>query len=60
MDAFGSFTMDLFTATSDLDLSVNFSDDTAANFARENKISTLRKLAKRLYAHQSKLIICNL
>nr|CAD1840866.1 unnamed protein product [Ananas comosus var. bracteatus] len=48
VDAFGSFTMDLFTATSDLDLSVNFSDDTTTNFARENKISTLRKLAKRL------------
>ncbi|XP_073065445.1 uncharacterized protein [Primulina eburnea] len=49
---FGSFVMDLFSATSDLDLSVNF--NTNAHFPREKKIQTLRKFAKKLYSLQSK------
>ncbi|CAA2963590.1 Hypothetical predicted protein [Olea europaea subsp. europaea] len=50
---FGSFLMDLFSTTSDLDLSVNFSSN-AIEFPREKKIQTLRKFAKKLYAQQSK------
>ncbi|XP_022849924.1 protein HESO1-like [Olea europaea var. sylvestris] len=50
---FGSFLMDLFSTTSDLDLSVNFSSN-AIEFPREKKIQTLRKFAKKLYALQSK------
>lgn len=50
---FGSFLMDLFSTTSDLDLSVNFSAN-AIEFPREKKIQTLRKFAKKLYALQSK------
>nr|GME07704.1 protein HESO1-like [Ipomoea batatas] len=42
---FGSFTMDLFAAKSDLDLSVNFSN---VDIPRDRKISTLKKLAKKL------------
>ncbi|XP_075492254.1 protein HESO1-like isoform X2 [Primulina tabacum] len=49
---FGSFVMDLFSPTSDLDLSVNF--NTNAHFPREKKIQTLRKFAKKLYSLQSK------
>lgn len=49
---FGSFVMDLFSATSDLDLSVNFKAN--ADFSREKKIQTLRKFAKKLYSLQSK------
>nr|GLL29604.1 protein HESO1-like [Ipomoea trifida] len=41
---FGSFTMDLFAAKSDLDLSVNFSN---LDIPRDRKISTLKKLAKK-------------
>ncbi|GFQ05562.1 hypothetical protein PHJA_002700300 [Phtheirospermum japonicum] len=51
---FGSFVMDLFSTTSDLDLSVNFSTTTVP-FPREKKIQTLRKFAKKLYAIQSKV-----
>ncbi|XP_073141724.1 protein HESO1-like isoform X1 [Henckelia pumila] len=50
---FGSFVMDLFSVTSDLDLSVNFNTN-ADNFPREKKIQTLRKFAKKLYSLQSK------
>ncbi|PIN21560.1 S-M checkpoint control protein CID1 [Handroanthus impetiginosus] len=50
---FGSFVMDLFGTTSDLDLSVNFNTATVP-FPREKKIQTLRKFAKKLYALQSK------
>lgn len=49
---FGSFVMDLFSSTSDLDLSVNFSSS-GVDFPREKKIQTLRKFAKKLYALQS-------
>ncbi|XP_022865478.1 uncharacterized protein LOC111385330 isoform X3 [Olea europaea var. sylvestris] len=50
---FGSFLMDLFSTTSDLDLSVNFRSN-AIEFPHEKKIQTLRKFAKKLYALQSK------
>ncbi|KAL8521764.1 hypothetical protein ACS0TY_012059 [Phlomoides rotata] len=50
---FGSFVMDLFTTSSDLDLSVNFKKVTDP-FPREKKIKTLRKFARKLYAIQSK------
>lgn len=53
MEPFGSFTMDLFTTKSDLDLSVNFSNDMDGQFARKDKISVIRKFAKVLHKHQS-------
>ncbi|XP_019168479.1 PREDICTED: protein HESO1-like [Ipomoea nil] len=46
---FGSFTMDLFEAKSDLDLSVNFRK---VDITRARKIQTLKKLAKKLYILQ--------
>ncbi|CAA0834671.1 Nucleotidyltransferase family protein [Striga hermonthica] len=49
---FGSFVMDLFSTSSDLDLSVNFRS-TSDPFPREKKIQTLRKFARKLYALQS-------
>ncbi|XP_006659702.1 protein HESO1-like [Oryza brachyantha] len=52
VEAFGSFTMDLFTPKSDLDLSINFNADFDSQFARKDKISVIRKLAKVLHAHQ--------
>uniref|UniRef100_A0ACD6ACY6 Uncharacterized protein n=1 Tax=Avena sativa TaxID=4498 RepID=A0ACD6ACY6_AVESA len=54
VEAFGSFTMDLFTAKSDLDLSVNFSNDMDGQFARMEQISVIRKLTKVLRKYQSK------
>ncbi|XP_042479206.1 protein HESO1-like [Macadamia integrifolia] len=50
---FGSFLMDMFSAESDLDLSINLSND-MVEFPREKKIQTLRKFARRLYSFQSK------
>lgn len=52
VEEFGSFSMDLFSTRSDLDLSVNFSHN-AAEFPRDKKIKTLRKFAKKFYALQS-------
>lgn len=52
LQALGSFTMDLFTTSSDLDLSVNFSHDDASMFDRDKKITVLRKFARALYAKQ--------
>ncbi|XP_062191975.1 protein HESO1-like isoform X2 [Phragmites australis] len=52
VEAFGSFTMDLFTPKSDLDLSVNFNTDTKDQFPRKDKISAIRRLAKVLHSHQ--------
>ncbi|KAL6838458.1 hypothetical protein ACP4OV_031703 [Aristida adscensionis] len=52
VEAFGSFTMDLFTPRSDLDLSVNFSDDSEDQYTRKKKISVIRKISKILYSHQ--------
>lgn len=51
VEAFGSFVMDVFTAESDLDLSVNFSKDAVA-FPRDQIVCVLKKFAKRLYALQ--------
>ncbi|THG23659.1 hypothetical protein TEA_013748 [Camellia sinensis var. sinensis] len=53
VEQFGSFLMDIFSAKSDLDLSVNFSNN-AVDFPKEKKIQTLRKFAKKLYALQRK------
>ncbi|XP_051122232.1 protein HESO1-like [Andrographis paniculata] len=50
---FGSFVMDLFSLTSDLDLSVNFQSGDGT-FSRQKKIQTLRKFARKLYAIQIK------
>lgn len=47
--------MDLFTAKSDLDLSVNFGNK-ASEFSREKKIQRLRKFAKKLYALQRTIL----
>ncbi|KAJ0966659.1 hypothetical protein J5N97_023576 [Dioscorea zingiberensis] len=54
IEPFGSFTMDLFTGMSDLDLSLNFSNDEALNLPRERKISFLKKFAHALYSFQNK------
>ncbi|CAL5090336.1 unnamed protein product [Urochloa decumbens] len=58
VEPFGSFTMDLFTPRSDLDLSVNFSANTDDRYTRKNKISVIRKFSKVLYNHQRKGICC--
>ncbi|KAJ3689337.1 hypothetical protein LUZ61_018501 [Rhynchospora tenuis] len=57
VEEFGSFKMNLFTAESDLDLSVNFSDSTlstSSEYPRANKIKAIRRLSKILYSHQKK------
>ncbi|PKA53439.1 poly(A) RNA polymerase GLD2 [Apostasia shenzhenica] len=54
MKAFGSFIMDIFTAKSDLDLSINFNDDTSSHLSRQNIISTLRRFSKVLFRRQRK------
>ncbi|OIS98378.1 protein heso1 [Nicotiana attenuata] len=51
IEVFGSFSMDLFCAKSDLDLSINFTSR-KANTTREKKIQTLRKFAKKFYLLQ--------
>lgn len=58
VQAFGSFTMDLFTPRSDLDLSVNFSAETEDQCARKKKISVIRKFAKVLYSLQRNGVYC--
>ncbi|CAL5075461.1 unnamed protein product [Urochloa decumbens] len=58
VEPFGSFTMDLFTPRSDLDLSVNFSANIDDRYSRKNKISVIRKFSKVLYSHQRKGICC--
>lgn len=52
VEAFGSFIMELFTVASDLDLSVNFSDNDTSDFPRDKKISILKKFSRALYALQ--------
>ncbi|KAM3202661.1 hypothetical protein P3L10_030285 [Capsicum annuum] len=54
VEVFGSFSMDLFCAKSDLNLSVNFTNR-KVNITREKKIQTLRKFAKKFYLLQSNL-----
>ncbi|WVZ91668.1 hypothetical protein U9M48_037810 [Paspalum notatum var. saurae] len=53
VEAFGSFTMDLFTPKSDLDLSVNFNSDNNDQYPRGDKISAIKSLAKVLRSRQS-------
>ncbi|XP_071729696.1 protein HESO1-like [Rutidosis leptorrhynchoides] len=52
VEEFGSFSMDLFTTESDLDLSVNFRSNSAV-FPRDKKIKTLRKFARKFFALQN-------
>jgi len=58
VEPFGSFTMDIFTSRSDLDLSVNFSANTDDRYTRKEKISVIRKFSKVLYSHQRNGICC--
>ncbi|XP_037428540.1 protein HESO1-like isoform X3 [Triticum dicoccoides] len=58
VQAFGSFTMDLFTPKSDLDLSVNFSADIEDQCPRKKKMKVVRKFAKVLYSLQRDGIYC--
>ncbi|WVZ94790.1 hypothetical protein U9M48_040643 [Paspalum notatum var. saurae] len=51
--AFGSYTMNLFTPKSDLDLSVNFKVDTKKTYPYQDKISALWSLAEVLHSEQS-------
>ncbi|XP_076917874.1 protein HESO1-like [Bidens hawaiensis] len=53
VEEFGSFSMDLFTTESDLDLSINFRNS-PLTFPRDQKIKTLRKFARKFYALQNK------
>lgn len=53
VEEFGSFSMDLFTTRSDLDMSINFINK-RLQITREKKIHTLRKFAKKFYVLQSK------
>ncbi|KAJ1269658.1 hypothetical protein BS78_07G228700 [Paspalum vaginatum] len=53
VEPFGSFTMDLFTPKSDLDLSVNFNSDNNYQYPRGDKISAIKSLAKVLRSRQS-------
>lgn len=53
VEAFGSFTMDLFTKGSDLDLSINFNNDYTTEVPRDKKISVLKKYTRFLYKVQS-------
>lgn len=48
VSAFGSFTMDMFTPTGDLDLSLNV-EHGVENFSREQKIKILKNLRKCLH-----------
>ncbi|XP_052196482.1 protein HESO1-like isoform X2 [Diospyros lotus] len=48
VEEFGSFLMDIFSSKSDLDLSVNFGNNTA-DFPREKKIQHLRKFSKKFH-----------
>lgn len=52
VEGFGSSVMGMFSVESDLDLSINFTND-AAEIPRFKKIQTLRKLARKLYFFQS-------
>lgn len=49
---FGSYVMDLYTGSSDLDLSLNVGHSTAER-SRAEKITNLRKLTRILYALHS-------
>ncbi|PKI72644.1 hypothetical protein CRG98_007021 [Punica granatum] len=53
VEGFGSFVMDMFTAGSDLDLSINFGS-AEVECPREKKIQALKKFSKKLHALQRK------
>ncbi|KAI5058844.1 hypothetical protein GOP47_0027014 [Adiantum capillus-veneris] len=50
--AFGSFTMDMFTSSSDLDISLNV-EFGSENLARQDGVHLLKKMTKLLYKLQS-------
>ena len=52
VEGFGSFLMDMFSAGSDLDLSINFGNY-EVEVSRAKRIQTLRKFEKKLKALQS-------
>ncbi|KAK1418355.1 hypothetical protein QVD17_27498 [Tagetes erecta] len=52
VEEFGSFSMDLFTTESDLDLSINFRNSPLI-FPRDQKIKALRKFARKFYSLQN-------
>ncbi|XP_020700332.1 uncharacterized protein LOC110112447 [Dendrobium catenatum] len=54
VEAFGSFVMDIFTAESDLDLSINFNNSNVSCLPREQVVSVLRRFAKVLHIKQRK------
>ncbi|KAH7290133.1 hypothetical protein KP509_30G033400 [Ceratopteris richardii] len=54
--AFGSFTMNMFTSTSDLDISLNV-ERGSDSLSRQDGISLLKKLTKLLYKFQSSGIV---
>ncbi|XP_038994528.1 uncharacterized protein LOC120118574 isoform X2 [Hibiscus syriacus] len=49
VEVFGSFVMGMFNAESDLDLSINFTNN-GAKISRVKKINALRKLARKLHS----------
>ncbi|XP_020396482.1 uncharacterized protein [Zea mays] len=58
VEPFGSFTMDLFTPHSDLDLSINFSANTDEQYTRKQMISIIKKFSKVLFSYQRSGIFC--
>lgn len=54
--AFGSFTMDMFTPTSDLDISLNV-ERGSESLARQDGVSLLKKMTKFLYKLQSNGVV---
>lgn len=54
VEAFGSFIMNIFTAKSDLDLSINFNSSNTTCFPRDQAIFVLQRLTKVLYKKQRK------
>ncbi|KAL5731329.1 hypothetical protein ACHQM5_004068 [Ranunculus cassubicifolius] len=57
VEAYGSFIMDIFSNNSDLDLSVNFSND-PAGLPQNEKVKALRKFMKKLFQLQNKGRLC--
>ncbi|XP_020528507.1 uncharacterized protein LOC18443303 isoform X3 [Amborella trichopoda] len=56
VEALGSYVMNMFTLSSDLDLSINFGSS-GVEFPREQKIAILRKFSKALYALQCRGLV---
>ncbi|KAL5731330.1 hypothetical protein ACHQM5_004069 [Ranunculus cassubicifolius] len=57
VEAYGSFIMDIFSNNSDLDLSVNFTND-PAELPRNEKVKALRKFKTKLFQLQIKGRLC--